>query len=285
MSRTWIYTLAVGVFEFFSEWIDYNLGGIALFAIGIPYVLLARYVAERFGDDGRADAWRLRNLMRAMRNRVRKAFGLPPIRRSWPMTKAGERKRSKSIGSAFRSEMQRAVISDLRCRGFECSPADRGADDPRFQQRTYPFGLMRRRRDSGIDVVEIMMHGRAPCSFYIQFFRTPDDSPDSPLTDPVDIFESHNPDSKYLLCASALGRQLHRLAPPPGGEMEARYLASAVNRVASLLPQIDDMLIRGRFGSHVTATGHGPLRRSTRLATCLYVVGMVAIVLIYVALG
>ncbi|QDE40877.1 hypothetical protein FIV34_17510 [Luteibacter pinisoli] len=284
MSRTWIYTLMVSVIAFFTDWIDYNLGGIALFAIGIPYILLSRYVADRFGDDGRADAWRLRSRMHVMRDLVRKTFGLPPIRRSWPMTKAGERKRSKSMGSAFRSEMQRAVISDLRCRGFECSPADRGAYDPRFQQRTYPFGLMRRRRDSGIDVVEIMMHGFAPFSFYIQFFRTPDDSPDSPLTDPVDVFESPNPDSKYLLCASTLGRQLHRLAPP-GGAADAEYLASAVNRVASLLPQIDDMLIWGRFGSHVTATGHGPLRRSTRLATCLYVVGMVAIVVIYVALG
>lgn len=49
LSKSWIYTIAVGPLVFFMDWIDHTLGGWWLFGLGVPYAILARLFAERFG--------------------------------------------------------------------------------------------------------------------------------------------------------------------------------------------------------------------------------------------
>jgi hypothetical protein len=49
MRKVWIYTILACPLSFASYWLEYKMGAVKLFALAIPYLLLGRWVAEKYG--------------------------------------------------------------------------------------------------------------------------------------------------------------------------------------------------------------------------------------------
>ncbi|QWT18882.1 hypothetical protein KPL74_14145 [Bacillus sp. NP157] len=122
--------------------------------------------------------------------------------------------------------------------------------------KLFPFGLLVRRREEKIDVIEIQADKYDSRRFQVVLYAQ--EVPrliEIESAKDVDFFEIATPDSQYRLCATRWGRhffgpaRFKKILDKPGSA------TLTARTIESLIPQVDDVLIRNRVGPNIKMIG------------------------------
>lgn len=156
----------------------------------------------------------------------------------------------------LKASLRDALLPALHAQGFE--PVALTDQEKRSELGTaFPFGRLRRARESGFDVVEIQMARHGKPAFRIAAGVVPSAGIDHLVGHVAaeDVWSSHLP-RHYVLYGLPLTGRWFSLWHWPGRQVTQADVEAFVKEVTeSVVPEIESALREGRCGKHVKMMG------------------------------